>query len=94
MHVVEAVAPRAFPNAGVAPVARANVTLDAADTLDEAWAVLSESLVIREQLNQACVEVKGAIDAIKMRLDRLALKMLEHEAAPPHPVEQLRRRAS
>jgi len=67
MHVVEAVAPGVFPTAGGAPVVRANVAPDAADTLDEAWAVLSDSLVVREQLNQACVEVKIAIDAIKMR---------------------------
>jgi hypothetical protein len=91
MHVVEAVAPGVFPTAGGAPVVRANVAPDAADTLDEAWAVLSDSLVVREQLNQACVEVKIAIDAIKMRLDRLAIKMLEREEALLHPVDQLSR---
>ena len=59
-----------------------------------AWAVLSESLVIREQLNQACVEVKVTIDAIKMRLDRLALKIVDYDGAAPHPADQLRRRVS
>ena len=100
MHIVQEYAapeefgsPTVVPAAGPGPyLAGSNGAQD--DTLDEAWAVLSESLVIREQLNQACVEVKVTIDAIKMRLDRLALKIVDYDGAAPHPADQLRRRVS
>jgi len=65
---------------------------DAADMADEAWAVLSESLVIREQLSYACAEVKIAIDAIRARLDLLGVKILEANDDEPHPADELLRR--
>jgi hypothetical protein len=62
---------------------------EAADALDDAWAVLSEALVIREQLSTACAEVKTAIDAIRARLERLGIMILEKEADDPQPADQL-----
>jgi hypothetical protein len=69
--------------------APSKAALDAADALDEAWAVLSESMVIREQLSQACSEVKLAIDAIKSRLDQLGVKIIEHGDVDVHPAGEL-----
>jgi hypothetical protein len=67
---------------------------DAADMADEAWAVLSESLVIREQLTYACAEVKVAIDAIRARLDLLGVKILDASGDESRPADEfLRRRA-
>jgi hypothetical protein len=65
---------------------------DAADMADEAWAVLSESLVIREQLSYACAEVKVAIDAIRARLDLLGVKILDASDDESQPADELLRR--
>jgi hypothetical protein len=92
MHIVQpSVAPKASPSGGGSSAAPNGGSPDAGDALDEAWAVLSESIVIREQLDHACVEVKVAIDAIKQRLDRLAVKILEYDEADWHPADQLLR---
>lgn len=40
---------------------------------DEAWTVLSECLVIREGLEQTCVEIQAAIGAVHERLRQLAV---------------------
>jgi hypothetical protein len=44
-----------------------------AEMADEAWTVLSECLVIREGLEQACVEIQAAIGAVHERLRKLAV---------------------
>ena len=46
-----------------------------AEMADEAWTVLSECLVIREGLEQACVEIHAAIAAVQERLGKLAVKL-------------------
>jgi hypothetical protein len=77
----------------IAPASITSQTaIDDADAVDEAWAILSESLVIREQLSQACTEVRLAIDSIKARLDRVAVKIIEHGETDAHPADQLLRR--
>ena len=89
MHIVQQSAP--VPTANSTSVPSNAAAPDGADALDEAWAVLSESLVIREQLDHACAEVKLAIDAIQQRLGRLAVKIVEHDEADWHPADQLLR---
>ncbi len=46
-----------------------------AEMVDEAWTLLSECLVIREGLEQACVEIQAAIVAVHDRLRNLAVKL-------------------
>jgi hypothetical protein len=43
------------------------------EVLDEAWTMLSECLVIREGLDQACIEIQSAIDDVRDRLSALAI---------------------
>jgi len=38
---------------------------------DNAWSMLTECLLIREELDQACIEIKAAIEAVQTRLRRL-----------------------
>jgi hypothetical protein len=45
------------------------------ETLDEAWTLLSECLVIREELVQACTEIGAAIGVVHERLRNLAVKI-------------------
>ncbi len=45
------------------------------DTLDEAWSLLSECLVIREGLEQVCVEMQRAIGAVQERLGALTITL-------------------
>jgi len=40
-----------------------------AEQADDAWSVLADCLVIRESLDQACVEIQRAISAVRDRLD-------------------------
>lgn len=39
---------------------------------DEVWSLLSECLVIREELSQACIEIKAAMTAVQEHLGRVA----------------------
>lgn len=39
---------------------------------DELWSLLGECLVIREELDQACIEIRAAMSAVQDRLARLA----------------------
>jgi hypothetical protein len=45
------------------------------EVLDEAWSVLTECLVIREGLEQACLEIQVAVAALQGRLRDLAVTM-------------------
>ncbi len=56
--------------------------VDAADTADEAWAVLSEYLLLRENVLQAGTEIETAITAIARRFPVLR----DHAAAGPSGV--------
>jgi len=46
-----------------------------AEMVDEAWTLLSECLVIREGLEQACEEIQSAIGAVHGRLRNLAARL-------------------
>ena len=50
-----------------------NAQASPADAADDAWALLTDCLVIREGLQQVCVEMQEAITAIQHRLDALAM---------------------
>jgi hypothetical protein len=43
-----------------------------AEQADDAWSVLADCLVIRESLDQACVEITRAISSVRDRLDGIA----------------------
>jgi hypothetical protein len=43
------------------------------ETLDDAWSVLSECLVVREGLDQACAEIQKAISGVRDRLEALTV---------------------
>jgi hypothetical protein len=43
-----------------------------AEQADDAWSVLADCLVIRESLDQACVEIHRAITSVRDRLDGIA----------------------
>ena len=43
-----------------------------AEVDDELWAVLTDMLVIRESLEQACLEIEAAVAAVRRRLQRLS----------------------
>ena len=47
---------------------------DEGEALDEVWTMLSECLVIREGLDQACVEIQSAINDVRDRLSALAVR--------------------
>src|SRR5450755_1624744 len=47
---------------------------DEGEVLDEAWTMLSECLVIREGLEQACIEIQSAIGDVRARLGSLAIR--------------------
>jgi hypothetical protein len=44
-------------------------------TPDDAWSLLTECLLIREELDQACIEIKAAIEAVHTRLRRLRITL-------------------
>jgi hypothetical protein len=54
-------------------VRQLNAHASPADAADDAWSLLTDCLVIREGLQQVCVEMQGAISAIQERLEALAL---------------------
>jgi hypothetical protein len=45
------------------------------DLLDDAWSLLSECLVIREGLAQACVEIENAVGSVRQRLATLVVRI-------------------
>lgn len=45
------------------------------EVVDEAWTMLSECLVIRQGLEQACAEIQMAIAGIRERLGSLSLRL-------------------
>ena len=45
------------------------------EVLDEAWTMLSECLVIRQGLEQACVEIQVAIAGVRERLGSLTIRL-------------------
>ncbi len=53
---------------------------------DEVWSLLSECMVIREELDQACIEIKAAMTAVQEHLGRLAMAAtaLGDTGALPH----------
>lgn len=55
------------------------------ETLDEAWTLLSECLVIREELVQACTEIGAAIGVVHERLRNLAVKIDGLSSEEPSP---------
>ncbi|MGO9752496.1 MAG: hypothetical protein ACLP8S_00655 [Solirubrobacteraceae bacterium] len=62
------------------------------EALDDVWSLLSECLVIREGLDQACTEIQAAIGDVKRRLARLAVRIDEAEpdsrSGPASAVDQ------
>ena len=52
-----------------------NAQASTAEAADDAWSLLTDCLVIREGLQQVCVEMQGAISAIQERLEALALNV-------------------
>jgi hypothetical protein len=52
------------------------------EALDDAWTLLGECLVIREGLDQACIEVQAAINGVRDRLAALAVRI--ENRAPSH----------
>jgi hypothetical protein len=50
-----------------------NAQASTADAADDAWSLLTDCLVIREGLQQVCLEMQGTISAIQQRLERLAM---------------------
>lgn len=52
-----------------------------ADDTDDAWSVLSECLLIREGLDQACAEFENAVAVVRERLSTLTAS-IETTAAP------------
>ena len=45
------------------------------EVLDEAWTMLSECLVIRQGLEQACVEIQASIAGVRERLGSLTIRL-------------------
>jgi hypothetical protein len=45
------------------------------EVLDEAWTMLSECLVIRQGLEQACAEIQAAIAGVRQRLGSLTIRL-------------------
>jgi hypothetical protein len=45
------------------------------EVLDEAWTMLSECLVIRQGLEQACAEIQAAIAGVRERLGSLTIRL-------------------
>jgi hypothetical protein len=65
-----------------------------AEALDETWSTLSECLVIREELIQACSEIHDAIDSVERRLGSLAIRIYDATGASgpsDDPLEELSR---
>ena len=62
-----------------------NAQASPADAADDAWALLTDCLVIREGLQQVCVEMQEAITAIQHRLDALAMSF--EDARPAERLE-------
>jgi hypothetical protein len=57
------------------------------EMLDEAWTMLSECLLIREGLDQACIEIQSAIGDVRARLGSLAIRIDDAalaDASDPH----------
>src|ERR1700727_78120 len=61
------------------------------EVLDEAWTMLSECLVIRQGLEQACAEIQVAISGVRERLGSLTIRLDEvAPASAGHPELELR----
>ena len=45
------------------------------EVLDEAWTMLSECLVMRQGLEQACIEIQAAIGSVRERLGSLTVRL-------------------
>jgi hypothetical protein len=45
------------------------------ELLDDAWSLLADCLVIREGLDEACVEIQNAIVSVRERLEALAVRI-------------------
>ena len=58
---------------------------------DEAWSLMSECLVMREELNQACIEIKAAMSSLQDRLGRLAVTIQGPSPGLPHTAVSQRR---
>jgi hypothetical protein len=54
---------------------------------DNAWSLLTECLLIREELGQACIEIKAAIDAVQTRLGKLQITLHDTNSHPSSTVD-------
>jgi hypothetical protein len=55
------------------------------EVLDEAWTMLSECLVIRQGLEQACAEIQLAIAGVRERLGSLTVRLDDVVPTDGHP---------
>jgi hypothetical protein len=53
-----------------------------AEMADEVWSLLAEVMVIREGLEQACIELESAIGAVRRRLSGLSVRLDDDGRAP------------
>jgi hypothetical protein len=54
---------------------------------DNTWSLLTECLLIREELGQACIEIKAAIDTVQTRLGRLQITLHDTNSHPSPTVD-------
>jgi hypothetical protein len=60
-----------------------------ADMEDEVWSGVADMMVIREGLEQACIELESAVGAVRRRLRGLSLKLDQNGLAPEAPEASL-----
>jgi hypothetical protein len=64
------------------------------EVLDEAWTMLSECLVIRQGLEQACAEIQLAIAGVRERLGSLTIRLDDVRPADRSQSDVVPRRSS
>ena len=62
----------ASPGTAIDRVGMLSTPATEAEQADDAWSVLADCMVIRESLDQACVEIQRAISSVRDRLDGIA----------------------
>ncbi len=64
------------------------------EALDEAWTMVSECLVMRQGLDQACIEIQAAISGVREQLASLTIRLDGvAPASSGHPEVELRQSA-
>jgi hypothetical protein len=53
-----------------------------AEMQDEVWSLLADVMVIREGLEQTCIELESAVGAVRRRLRGLSVKLDDDGLAP------------